>query len=256
MSFQPPPGPEIRFTGTALGEDWRGKLINYVGLFAPDVRAKVTPATIEQIEILQQVAPSPLPAVFRDYLKMAGVNRGPLFPKFQATIGLDASLELYRETKPEELPEGVFLIGYGFESIYPELGLHVSAHAEQPPVVASDGDEIIYTLAESLSHLLFQQAFLGHEIMSYPVRRIYGMTRERHLLANVAEHCRQLGFKPHDFSDVQNYCGWREGAAVYIHQLQGGAGWVYLSGIDESGCLNPGDELSRQLELVFLRQEP
>lgn len=230
-------------------------LLSYVEQFDPTVRSGLTPATSDQITELEQSAPTPIPNVFREYLETAGVKRGSLLPKFQANIGLEASLELYRETKPETRPEGVFLVGYGVHDIYPEIGLQVATDPDNPTVVASDDEEVIYSLADSLPQLLFQQAFLGHEIMSHPVRRVYGLVRRRHTLQEVADVCRDHAFQTQNFSDAQNHCARGETAAVHIHQISGGAGWLYLGGANEAACLKLGQSINRLFEMPLLRLE-
>ncbi len=230
-------------------------LIPYVERFDPSVRSGLSPATPDQLTELQRIAPLPLPPVFREYLALAGLKRGTLLPKFQANIGIEASLELYRETKPEALPAGVFLVGYGVHDIYPEIGLQVADDSAHPTVVAADDEEVIYTLADSLPQLLFQQAFLGHEIMSYPARHVYGLVRGRHTLQEVANVCGDHAFQIQNFSDTQNHCARSKAAAVHIHQISGSAGWLYLGGADESGCLQLGQSINRCFEMPLLRQE-
>ncbi len=246
----------MRLPASVSITSWLGELIKYIAAFEPDVHRQLHPVSDKQIDLLTQLTPIPLPVAYRQFLDRFGRVSATLFPKFQARIGLDASLELYREMATEALSEEVFLIGYGFNSIYPELGLHVAGNPEHPPVVASDDSEILYTLSESLPHLLFQQVFLGHEIMSHPTRRVYGLTREGPALAEIAEHCLNQNFTACEFSDAQHCCARRDDAALLIHQIQDGPGWLYLGGKDAESCQTLGDDLARVFDLPFMRQEP
>ena len=175
-----------------------------------------------------------------------GESAGELLADFRADLDIDEAIEIAEEGA--EGPEGHLVIGTGILAVYTELALDLET-GDDPRVVDADGPEILYTVADSFTGLLRQQAFLRFELGACAVRLKFGVPANRLELAEVRAALSRQGFSFRSFSDSVNLCGFRDDLRVGAFQLPMAFGWITLAGPDVETVEEVGMALARALDL-------
>jgi hypothetical protein len=193
--------------------------LDYISEYKKDFRAQIQGATEEEIAKLESVVGQPLPNFYKSFLQYMGHDTGEVDLFHLASSDITDILEYYEtEGCAELIPSDCILIATGDF----DIGLQITGTGE-PAIVSMDNPNILY--AGSLKKFLFQNVFTTCYMKKFPhdafFTSSYNSIGRRHRVAEARELCLRSGFTEQWFSDSNSFCGEKDNACIYIHQIDG-----------------------------------
>lgn len=213
----------------------------------PGFAASLRGAREDEIRALETAVGLPLPASYRDFLRLMGHGTGWITIGYDTTTDVSRVTEFYRDyvrTGTEMVPDGCIAISV----LGVDLNVCLDVRGEgEPSVVFSEANQIYRPYADSLPGLLFRLAFFHYMPVRHRAVQKYWKADRASALPKARDVAGALGFTPLWFSDDVAWCGERPGVSVGIRQLQDEGILVAVAADHEVDVVRTGEAFVREI---------
>ena len=242
-----------------MPNDWTEDLLSYCLRFEPKIRELLAGASEAEITRLEQISGQRLPLEYRQFLKVMGRRQARILYDYMSTIDINEVLEIYEDiqqgTEPAA-PAGYLIIGSGSIILEHDVCL-LSYPSSKPANWVSPVYHVIdrkpVMVAESLPHLVFQQAFNRFELQPLIKKINLAALCSRQTPLDVRQAINLCGFSFKSFSDLYNLCAFKDDIRLVAQVQDNGSGWLSLGGYHEDHMEDIARNLMKQ---IALRRQP
>jgi hypothetical protein len=218
-------------------------LVQFVSQYDPAFSDRIRGATDEEIDVLEGLVGRPLPASYRDFLRMMGHSDGDLDLAFDGTTDILDVIDYYREFAEGEVfppPAGCILIGTG-DPAAGDVYLQGTG-PEEPAVLLGVDGRIQQTYGDSWPKVIHRRAFIKYELERLSFSCFYADPEMRDLVTLAREAAAEQGFEALWFSDSVAYCARRGRVVLIVERYQRSRGTLKVAGetredVEQSGLL-------------------